>query len=491
MRILNKALLVSSFGGSAMLMAACPASLDDECAKGACVAASTSSGGEGGTDTGTDGPPIDPCATPTNPPDPKCLDDSTTLFVSPTGSDANPGTKAAPLGTIGAAVKAATTEKKRAYICEGAYAENILIAKSIALIGGINCSWSGKGARPKIVPAKGVAITVTKATTASLTELSIAANADPQVKSDSAVAVFISESQSILLKNVDITAGPGMDGKPSTNGIDSPNYSGAIAPRGVDTSDATAADPPVCGTCADTNFSAGGKGAPAPGLPLPGSAKPPVGVNNAGGTTGPNCNDGKDGDNGLPAAAAKGAAKPGSLTAQKWEPSAGENGGNGNPGQGGGGAGSNATLGGGSGGCGGCGGTGGSGGGSGGSSFAVLSFGSSVTIEDSTLTSGSGGKGFAGGNGQDGQVRGGAGNGVCTAGRGGHGAGGGGGGGGGGGHSVTVGYTGTPPNTTRTTMTTTGEATPGGGGTNGDSQGSPGAAGTSGVKGSSEKVLAL
>ena len=113
MRILNRALLVSAFGGSAMLMAACPASLDDECAKNACVAASTSSGGEGGIDSGPDAPPIDPCATPTNPPDPKCLDDSTTLFVSPTGSDTNPGTKAAPLQTVNAAVNAATNDKKR------------------------------------------------------------------------------------------------------------------------------------------------------------------------------------------------------------------------------------------------------------------------------------------------------------------------------------------------------------------------------------------
>lgn len=493
MRILNKALVVSAFGGSALTMAACPASLDDECAKGACVAASTSSGGEGGTDAGPDATPIDPCATPTNPPDPKCLDDSTTLFVSPTGSDANPGTKAAPLQSIGAAISAANDTRKRVYICEGTFAQNLTITKSIALIGGINCAWNAKAARARIVPAKGIAVTITKAATVSLTELSIASFADAQVKSDSAIGVFVSESQSVLLKSIDVSAGPGVDGTAGTNGDDSPNYVGAAAVSGNTTGDGTGAVAPTCGTCVDTTFSAGGKGAAVSGSPDPGSAQPDVGTNNSGGTTAGVCSGGTAGARGLAAAVgATGAQAPGTAAADGWKSSlTSSKGGNGRPGQGGGGGGWEGPLGGGSGGCGGCGGTGGGAGGNGGSSIAVLAFNSEVVVEDSTLTSSKAGSGGSGGNGQDGQFRGNNGGGACPGGLGGHGAGGSGGGGGAGGHSVAIGYVGAKPTATRSTLRPGDAGALGAGGGSGAGPGNPGLAGNPGAVGSSKDLLPL
>ena len=87
--------------GLSFTLAACPATLDDRCAEGACLG-----GGEGGTDADSGGDaPTDPCIdTPT---DAKCLDEATSLFVSSaTGNDHAPaaGTRAAPLKTLGAAL---------------------------------------------------------------------------------------------------------------------------------------------------------------------------------------------------------------------------------------------------------------------------------------------------------------------------------------------------------------------------------------------------
>ena len=456
------------------------------------MAASTSSGGEGGTDTGTDAPPTDPCATPTNPPDPKCLDDSTTLFVSPTGSDTNPGTKAAPLQTVNAAVNAATNDKKRVYVCEGTYAENVKIGKTLALIGGINCAWNAKGTRAKIIPAKGIAVTIAKAATVSITELSIAANADSQVKSDSAIAVFVSESQSVLLKSVDVTAGPGTDGVNGASGDDTPNYSGGIATAGNSTADGTGATAPTCGTCTDATFSAAGKGASLAGVPDPGSASPAVGGDNAGGNMGATCFAGNPGAPGLASAQAAGATSPGSLSADGWKGGvAAAKGGNGKPGQGGGGGGFQAGIGGGSGGCGGCGGSGGTPGGNGGSSFAVLAFNSVVVVEDSSLKSAKGGAGGTGGKGQDGQFRGNNGGGACPGGLGGHGAGGAGGGGGAGGHSAPVGFIGDKPTTTRSTLAPGEPGAVGPGGSAGLGPGNAAPPGGEGSKGTARDLLAL
>ncbi len=57
---------------------------------------------------------------------PGCVDDRVGIFVSPTGSDANPGTKEAPVQTLAKALQLTKT-LKRLYICEGTYVENVVL----------------------------------------------------------------------------------------------------------------------------------------------------------------------------------------------------------------------------------------------------------------------------------------------------------------------------------------------------------------------------
>jgi len=482
--------------GLGFLATACPATLDDECAEGACVAATSGEGGgeviDGG---GSDAPiPVDPCVN--TPSDPKCLDESTALFVSAKANVAGAdGSRAHPFKTIGAGLGAVSATRKRIYVCDGDYLENVSVKTAVSILGGLTCDWMGKGANPRIAPAKGVALSIAKSNGAVVTDVNVEGNADSLVDGDSAIGVFVSESQGVLLRRVGVKAGPGTKATIGADGDGSPNYTAVIATAGVATATSAGAEAPTCGTCVDTSLSAGGKGAASGGAgPLAGSATPAVGVDNSGGTVGGVCSDGKAGAPGVAAAAAAAALAPGSVKATGWEsPLVAKKGTNGNPGQGGGGGGSTSApaLGGGSGGCGGCGGTGGAPGGNGGSSIGLLTFESDVTVEDGTLTAAAGGIGGIGGKGQDGQFRGSAGGGACAGGVGGHGAGGGGGGGGAGGHSAAVAHSGKAPTPKNTTLKHAlgGDLGPGGGG--GTSTSNAGATGGSGTKGLEADVLPL
>ena len=479
--------------GLGLSVTACPASLDDRCADGACVAATSPvEGGADVVDGGADSAvPIDPCVdTPT---DAKCLDESTALFVSTTAdAAAADGSRARPFKTIMAGLAAVTATRKRIYVCEGDYLEKVVVQTNVSMLGGLRCDWTGKGANPRIAPPKGVALSIVKSNGVVVTDLDVEGNADPLVDGDSAIGAFVSESQGVLLRRVSLKAGPGTKGAIGPDGDASPNHAGGLAPSGLNTGTSAAADAPVCPACADTTFSAGGKGAAFPGAPAAGSANPVVGIDNSGGTVGGVCSPGGPGAPGLAATAALAATTPGSLKTSGWDssPSA-KKGANGKPGQGGGGGGSEAGIGGGSGGCGGCGGTGGAPGGNGGVSVALASFDSDVTVEDSSLTASVGGVGGSGGKGQNGQLRGGPGTGACLGGAGGHGAGGGGGAGGAGGHSAAIAHSGKAPTPKNCTLKHGLGGDLGTGGANGTSTGNPGAAGNNGAKGLEADILPL
>ena len=462
-----------------------------------CVGASVGPGAEGGSDVsiidgGTDAP-LDPCVN--TPSDPKCLDETTALFVS-TKADASmaDGSRAHPFKTIMAGLAAVSTTRKRVYVCEGDYLENVSVQATVSVLGGLTCDWTGKGANPRIAPPKGVAMSIVKSTGVVVTDVNVEGDADAQVDGDSAIALFVSESTATLLRRVSASAGAGTKGAKGADGDVAPNYTSVGAPPGLTTTTSLAAAAPVCGVCTDGSSSSGGKGAASGGLPATGGASSPVGIDNAGASGTSTCVAGKPGAPGPAAIAAAAAIAPGTLKATGWESAiSASKGPTGNPAQGGGGGGSTTTpaFGGGSGGCGGCGGSGGAAGGNGGSSFALLSFNSDVTIEDGTLTATAGGIGGKGGKGQDGQFRGGAGTGACAGGEGGHGAGGGGAGGGAGGHSAAIAHSGNAPVTTNTMLKHAAESAAGDGGGGGASTGNPGNPGANGAKGSAADRLPL
>ena len=72
------------------------------------------------------------------------------VFVSPSGSDVNPGTMAKPKRTLNAAVLAAAAAKKDVYAAAGLY-ERVDLVSGVGIYGGYAADWSSRGATPTVV----------------------------------------------------------------------------------------------------------------------------------------------------------------------------------------------------------------------------------------------------------------------------------------------------------------------------------------------------
>lgn len=492
---------------SLLVIAGCPVTADDLCAKGTCeriVDATSPSPEDGGApDDGIVVEPRDPCID--KPSAPECVTNDSALFVSksadPNGAD---GTIAHPYPSIATALAKVTNEKKRVYVCDGTYEEQISI-EGIAstLIGGLACDFRGAGPKPKLTPKSGTALSVAGVGGASVIDITIEASSDANTPGSSAIGVFITSAADILLRGVDITAGAGQGGTDGGDASSTANHSGGTAPfaqNGSGTGAPTTA--PTCTACVDGSKSIAGNGGgtnPNIVLATPGDASPTkVGTGNAGGTNIMACGPGLPGTHGPPAPQAIGGTVPGTLGAKGWNDrtTTAQAGKSGLPGQGGGGGGTVQTGSGGTGACGGCGGGGGAAGSDGGSSIGVLVHQSTkIVIEKSNVTAGTGGKGGNGGKGQKGQgAPSGGGSGVgggCSGGAGGHGAGGGGGGGGVGGYSVGIAYIGPAPETPQSVVTKGAAGIPGTGGKGGDPGGIGGNKGNDGAGGSASRAEAV
>lgn len=445
-----------------LVLAGCPVTGDDLCAGGTCEAIDATS--PDAADAGPDGlvvEPRDPCVD--KPTAAECITDESAIFVSKNGDPATgDGTLAKPYASVATALRKVTAQKKRVYVCEGTYEEQISIETvASTLIGGLACDFRTPGAKALIKPQSGIALGVAKVGGASVIDIAFEARSDAPPGS-SAVAVFVTEAEDILFRGVEITTGVGQPGSDGKNGSETPNHPqpAAQAPQGVGgNSNGTVAAANTCTACVDGTFSKGGSGgghSPMLILATGGDTSPPVPgrLDNGGGSAGV-CGAGLPGQPGEPAAKAAGGKVPGKLEAKSWtdRSTTAENGRNGPPGQGGGGGGvaTAGTGGGGSGACGGCGGTGGKAGTDGGSSIGVLVYKSKkIVFERSKIVTAAGGKGGKGGDGHIGQEAAtiggaGGGGGACNGGGGGAGAGGGGGGGGIGGYSVAIAYIGEAP----------------------------------------------
>jgi hypothetical protein len=456
--------------------------------EGTCNPGATPPGVDGGSEGGADviAPPN--CDLTKGLKDsPACVDDSVGVFVSPNGDDGATGKKATPAKSITKGVElAASRGLPRVYVCEGTYDANVEIKSSLSLYGGLSCSWAYTGAKPKLAPAKGIALRVTKVSSAVVVEdFEVVGSADAGTPGDSAIAAFVSESTNVAFRRTNLAAGAGTEG---AKGPSAANWSVA-ATMGTTAVSGGAA---VLCNCTDATSSSGGKGGAIGVGGDPGTATPSVGPLNGGGG-GNMCTAGGSGDNGPAGGASAPATISGSAVASGWSnASDAKKGTNGKPAQGGGGGGGKTGVaGGGGGGCGGCGGAGGGPGGSGGSSFALLTFQSTVAVDSGVLKTSGGGGGGPGGPGQDGQAGAGGGVGACDGGPGGNGAGGSGGGGGAGGHSVPIAFVGPEPKVTEATVMPGAKGAAGPGGTAGAGPGNPGAPGTPGPEGKSQNTLSL
>lgn len=378
------------------------------------------------------------------------------VFVSATtGNNANPGTKAQPVATIGQGLTVAVGQGvANVLVAAGTYNESPIFLNGRSVRGGYDATTWVTPSGTTTVQVGTTAATANSITTATtISRLRIVASNAPAGQSSIALRSVSSSSQLVFedctfqAGNAGATVGvpaPGVPGPGGGNGnpgspgnCDGPQGGGggggssvAGCPGGIGGSG---------GAPGSNNGSFGTVGGCSGGSPGPGGAFGDPGATGVNGTAGAN---GADGTGGTPGSNA------GTVVGGVWTPlasGAGVSGLNGRGGGGGGGGGAQDVVfagdGGGNGGGGGGGGgglgTGGGGGFGGHASFAVYLFDSSPVLLRGTYVSGSGGAGGAGANGGTGGNggSGGAGAANCTSevGRGGNGGAGGRGGHGGGG----------------------------------------------------------
>lgn len=349
------------------------------------------------------------------------------VYVAPFGADTNVGDDRAPLKTIGAAIeKASAQEPPAAVIVQaGRYAEQIVMAPGVDVLGGFDETWTRNPAVDTSIEAASPAVRFEAITVPTRLDGVTVKSADATAAGDSSTAIVVIGSMDVELVDVEVQPGigaAGADGDAGTGGAN--GNPGATGKPGVERSGATFCD-----------------------------------------------------ENPLPTGGAGGTSVCGRTGGTGGTPGTGSQGG----GKGGTGAGGTA------GGAGGCAGTGGTAGSGGGGSFGVIVLDSSLVIRSSVITASRGGDGGRGGTGGGGGSGGPGGPGGpdggdseqddggfgAAGGRGGNGGRGGHGGGGGGGPSVAVACVGSSQVTIPQTMLVAGT-----GGTGGGSSGHAGTAGT-------------
>jgi hypothetical protein len=364
--------------------------------------------------------------------------DANGVFVATTGSDTAPGTMAKPVLTIGKGVQLAQATHKDLYVCNGAYAENVVIdTKSVNVHGGYDCTkgWALVDDKPTIAPQTGVPLTVRSVSSAMTIERLQLQAADASTNSASSIAAVASSCSELAFKQVVFQAGAGASGAqgqspepilaPAYEGKPGTSIGGALCP-------APGNKPPSsCDTIGYGGYAGllagwgkcstvgghGGDGANvevgyAGTRPGPGSGGAGTTIDGAGADGAPGAN-GKDG---VTSSSAKGTFTSTGYVASNagtdGEP--GQPGGSGGGGMGGGSDKANIPqfngctfvyigAGGGEGGWGGCGGGAGGAGGGGGASLGLVAYESTVTVEGCQVNTSAGGDGGSPGKGVDGE----------------------------------------------------------------------------------------
>ena len=472
--------------GTTALVMAC--SVGNDCDFGLCAGPiAVGPGGEGGPgEGGADGdsgpkPPAgcDPTMEPKD--SPKCVSSDFGVFVSPTGKPGGTGKMDDPVDTITGAL-AKIGPLRRVYICDGSYAEHVVLKSAIGLYGGFKCdTWAHDDAIKPVVgkiTESGYGLDVQSVSGAfDIFDLEFGAGNGDDAVPNSVAARFVGTSGAVL-RRVKLTARDGAPGKPGDPGVPgstvAPTAANGVDPIDPSGTQGNSTTPGTSKTCkcpnappAESTIGGAGGGLGGGGGQAGSPVLPPIlpNDNGAGGDNGAStcAVPGGNGRNGAARAQAGGGAVPtrlGIIDADAWKPEGGTGGATASAGEGGGGGSGQSAGAGSGGGCGGCGGFGGKAGTGGGASVAMLTINSSVHISGE-LQSGKGGRGGDGGDGGDGaiggfggvHVGGAAGGNGCPGGDGGKGGKGGGGSGGAGGLSVGILTSGTPPVTDGATFT--------------------------------------
>jgi hypothetical protein len=443
------------------------------------------------------------------------------VFVSPTGNDANPGTKAKPKRQIQSALDAArATGGRVVLVAFGTYGQ-VTLATGDSIYGGYDpTNWARRDRFPDglaTIEGSGHGVLAEGAKNVVVQHMKVTANAAAGAAGESAYGIRAISGASLALQRAVVIAGNGTPGRPG--------IAGARGAAGGDGGDGKA------GSC-DGEFGVGGGGGSSVadrqggrggdggweterfgGLAEDGDpgrkGKPSTagGRGGAKGNPGAPGQSGRNGDAGRPGLGGTGGGSSIASAGQLWDGRDGAGGLKGKPGDGGGGGGGGGSQqgvlanngggnGGGGGGGGGDGGGGGAGGRAGGGSFGIYLFDSQIVVGASRIVAGDGGAGGRGGDGGRegaGGIRGRGGR-ACLSevgaggngGAGGAGGRGGGGGGGAGGPSVAVLKAGSSTATLADGSTAT-AGRPGPGGAGGSS--APGGEGDQGETGIAKPIV--
>jgi hypothetical protein len=237
------------------------------------LAACSSSGGDspagtpgpgepGGTDTppGADGPKAPPVGGPASSDE---LTEKFGVFVAPSGADNADGTRERPLARIQPAIDLAKKLGKRVYVCTGVYREALVLADSISVIGGLECStttWRVGAAHTRIesptIPAIDAKDIVTATRLESLDVLAPAAT----TPGGSSIALRAEKSGALVIATSRLIAGDAAKGDDGTEGIQLANAATINGAAGTLAKDCNAASYPF--SCGNVNYkpakSAGG-----------------------------------------------------------------------------------------------------------------------------------------------------------------------------------------------------------------------------------------
>lgn len=173
-------------------------------------------------------------------------DASRAVFVANDGSDAAAGTMDEPVQTLGHAIELASESGKDVYVCNGSYAENVVIDHAVGVYGGYDCDngWRRISDWASVEPDQGVPLTVLGVSGDVVVDrFALRAPAGVEA-SESSQAARVIGSSNVHFSRVEFRAA---DGARGATGSDGKLHGEAKAPRGDDGSDAPLA------TCKERN----------------------------------------------------------------------------------------------------------------------------------------------------------------------------------------------------------------------------------------------
>ena len=168
------------------------------------------------------------------PPDPTEFTNVLGIFVAPSGSDGADGTRERPLARIQPAIDLAKTVGKRVYVCAGTYREALVVADSISIIGGLDCSGDGWRTSPALSRVEAPTSPALRATdNKSPTRIQALDIVAPTATAPSAssIGMIAERAGGIVFARSKITAGNAMKGDDGVEGIQLSNA--AVTPRGA------------------------------------------------------------------------------------------------------------------------------------------------------------------------------------------------------------------------------------------------------------------